>query len=527
MANGEKYASASDVASNMLLPSALGNYIKSLEVQDSQKNLNARGDSRKIKVIGTPGAGFSLTVNDSSGCSLLDEDLDNVRVPENGVYSFTQYFPDVSTSDKVKESYDITITPNADSMYSVEAPDFSGVESEERAEEMVREYVSIIKAYPTPNYKIGEPSVTLHQYPDATITITPTLTAVGTSLAGGTVSKTSKAGEGNASITQTWTVTETEDFGLFYVKKEGFNKHLTKDTVIKKVVSRPSTEVGATKNINLKPLTTRTDENGNITGDLVAGMKIYGKVEKTKIVTASLEVPTCRRKTNKFELSDTVGLFPGMIIDVPGQLNVEVMSVDCARNITVDKKIVIKQNASVTPKYEVRSSVFEVKSQLNSAGEACVEVSTPINVVDGMTLEFDGDTSRVKGTLKTTGSGSNTVTVTSNINVSKFGLYDVAYTLDLDAIVTRTPNARNYDVVVDKNTGVAIYIGQDDTDANAHTKTLVITSAPRSGSTSTPRGHGILQYTPNPNFTGRDKVLYTLNDGTNTSEEKEINITVR
>ncbi len=527
MANGEKYTSASDVASNMLLPSALGNYIKFLEVQDSQKNLNARGDSRKIKVTGTPGAGFSLTINDSSGCSLLDEDLDNVRVPETGVYSFTQYFPDVSTSDKVKESYDITITPNADSMYSVEVPDFSSVESEERAEEMLQEYVSIIKAYPTPNYKIGEPSVTLHQYPDATITITPTITAVSTNLAGGTVSKTSKAGEGNASITQTWTITESEDAGLFYVKKEGFNKHLTKDTVIKKVVSRSSTEVGATKNINLKPLTTRTDENGNITGDLVVGMKVYGKIEKTKIVTASLEVPTCRRKTNKFELSDTVGLFPGMIIDVPGQLNVEVMSVDCARNITVDKKIVIKQNASVTLKYEVRSSVFEVKSQLNSAGEACVEVLTPINVVDGMTLEFDSDTSRVKGTLKTTGSGSNTVTVTSNINVSKFGLYDVAYTLDLDAIVTRTPNARNYDVVVDKNGVVVIYTRQDDTDANAHAKTLAITSAPRSGSASTSRGHGILQYTPNPNFTGRDRVLYTLNDGTNTSEEKEINITVR
>ena len=53
-------------------------------------------------------------------------------------------------------------------------------------------------------------------------------------------------------------------------------------------------------------------------------------------------------------------------------------------------------------------------------------------------------------------------------------------------------------------------------------KVVAVTRQPSHGSSAiTARD---LYYTPNPNFVGSDEILYTLNDGTNTSLEGKISI---
>jgi hypothetical protein len=296
--------------------------------------------------------------------------------------------------------------------------------------------------------------------------------------------------------------------------------------MLKKVVSRPVNEFSETQELILKPLTTRTDENGNITGDLVAGMKIYGKIEKTKIVTESLEVPTCKRKTDKFSLSDTVGLFPGMTINIPGESSVELVSVDCAKNITIDRKIAIRENREIVLKYEVWSSVGEIKTQINNAGETCITTSDAIRVVDGMELEFDDNASQVSGTFRFSGSGSNTVTLVSLVEFSRFGLHDVTYTWNLDDFITRKPNARDYTIDAPKNTLVTVNLQHGDYDANASSKTQSITRQPSHGTVGA-SDTGIITYIADKGYAGDDEILYTTSDGTTTSEEKRITITVK
>lgn len=531
-------------------------YIRSLQVQDSETLLNARGDSREIKVIGTPGSGFNLEVNDSSGCSILEEDLNQVEIPKNGVYTLRQSFPDISTSAEgglVKEYYDITLTPNADARHDTSI-DISI--DENSTEEEIAKAIEKIRnkpPAPAPDYKIGEPSVTLYQYPDVTITINdsssqtgPALRVTNASSGSSTITKKGKAGGGGSkTFTGTWIITENSaTAGYFYVNNGSFNKSLTTSTMLKKVVSRPEGEFGRTSDIVLKPSTvrvfgeneitsgaftgvTRGNQDNPISGDITIGMKIYGKIEKTKIVTESLEVPTCRRKTNKFSLSDTVGLFPGMLIRVPGEPLAELISVDCAKNITIDKKIVIRENQEITLKYEIWSSVNGITNQINSKGETCIKISNSIYAVNGMELEFDDNTSQVSGTFRFSGSGSDTVTLKSEIAINKFGLGDVTYTLNLDDFITRTPNAYDYNIIVAKNdkVGVSIKIDDQDYDANASSKTITITGNPNHGAINV--SGRTISYLPRANYAGEDEILYTVSDGTNSSEEKQITITVK
>lgn len=508
-------------------------YIRSLHVQDSKTLLSASGDSRDIKVIGTPGSGFNLEVNDSSGCSILEEDLNQVKIPKNGVYTLRQSFPDISTSAQgglVKEYYNIILTPNADARYDTDSIKVLGdlLEDENSTEEEVKKAITEYVPQQPPDFEIGKP-ITLYQYPNVTVTVTNSSSQTGPALSvsGADMAQKSRADrEGGGEVKYTLVVTEdSSTAGYFYVNNGSFNKALTTSTMLKKVVSRPVDEFSEIKELILKPLTTRTDENGNITGDLVAGMKIYGKIEKTKIVTESLEVPTCRRKTNKFSLNDTVGLFPGMVISIPGESSAELISVDCAKNITIDRKIAIRENREIVFKYEVWSSVSEIKTQISNTGETCIITSDAIRVVDGMELEFDDNASQVGGTFRFSGSGSDTVTLVSIVEFSKFGLHDVTYTWNLDDFITRKPNARDYTIDVPKNTAVTVNLLHGDYDANASSKTQSITGQPSHGTVavSSPR----IIYTPNNGYTGDDEILYEVRDGTTTSEEKRITITVK
>ena len=77
----------------------------------SKKNISYTGENRLVKIIGTPGARFQLTLTNQADVSKLSKNargysstfnLIDSLIPESGVYSFEQHFPAVTASAKYK-----------------------------------------------------------------------------------------------------------------------------------------------------------------------------------------------------------------------------------------------------------------------------------------------------------------------------------------------------------------------------------------------------------------------------------------
>ena len=505
--------------------------ITSLIVQDHTVPIIASGDSRVVKISGTRGAKFTLTIKDSSGCSIMDKELSVVEIPEDGKYTFIQEFPSIEgvttqSGSNFEEYYEVVITPTAGVKLNGEL------------------------------LKNGTPTFTLYQYQDPTITLATTSSQSSPALSvavSGLASKKGKAGgygDSNGEASTNWILTITEDSatdGNFYIKNSSFNDNITTNSVIKKVVDRNG-ESPTTGTLNLKPLTTRaigSTTSGAVTkgnddfpmgGELAVGMTVKCNIEKTKIVTNSLEVPSCKRKTDKFELSDTTDLFEGMWLYIDDILITKVKSIDCSRNITVTNKVIIEQNRNVVFKYNTGAIVNKVISQANADGNACVTIDRYAYIPDGVELEFEDNGSILSGNISSSTSGDDSVVLTCEVFVVRYGYTDVTYTLDLDNIITRKPNARDYDIEVNKNTLKSINLIIGDFDANKTTKTAVITQPASHGThtvydvSDSGYNNATIDYTPMNNFVGDDVIKYQLKDNdrvTDLSDEKTIRITVK
>jgi len=470
--------------------------ITSIKVQNVDTFISPRGETRQIKLRGTAGSGFSLEINDSDGDCILEEELQNIEIPRSGVYILNQKFPDVSTSvtgGLTEAYYEIKVNAHADVSCDLD-------------------------------------KITLYQYPDVTLTLanssTQTVPALSVSGANVTVTRPAKH-EGFITQAQTLVITQAGEggtAGFFYVNGN-VNSSISKNTVITRRI-KADADPKRSKYAILKPLTTRV-VGDTTTGEVSAGMRVSGKVTKSKTIHKSLDVSNCRKATNKFELDDTVGLLPSMFGSINGVNSVndfQIVSIDCGKNITIDRKVVIPENTNVSFTYKVSSTVARVHTQVNEDGNACVDLSTKMMLIDGMDLELDDDRSRVVSSFGFSGSGTNTVTLNLKASFSGFGTRDVTHTIDLDNIITRKPNARSFSVDVPKNSS-AFKIGTSDFDYDSSTKTAIITSDSKNGSTAvTDR---VIAYTPAAGFVGVDRILYTLRDGTTTSDEKTINITVK
>ena len=55
--------------------------IDSLIIKNINTSLNPSGESRVVTITGDESATFSLTIKDSDGSSILDEELDVVSIP--------------------------------------------------------------------------------------------------------------------------------------------------------------------------------------------------------------------------------------------------------------------------------------------------------------------------------------------------------------------------------------------------------------------------------------------------------------
>tara|TARA_R110001599_G_scaffold46336_2_gene135948 strand:+ start:1488 stop:2900 length:1413 start_codon:yes stop_codon:yes gene_type:complete len=466
--------------------------ITSIKVQNVNTFISPRGETRQIKLRGTAGSGFSLEINDSDGDCILEEELQNIEIPRSGVYILNQKFPSISTSvtgGLTEAYYEIKINAHADVSCDLD-------------------------------------KITLYQYPDVTLTLanssTQTPPALSVSGANVTVTRPAKH-EGLITQAQTLVITEAggETAGFFYVNGN-VNNSISKNTVITRRV-KADADPKKSRYAILQPLTTRTVDDA-ITGDVSVGMRISGKITKSKTIHKSLDVSNCRKATNKFELDDTVGLLPSMFGSIDGLNDFQIVSVDCGKNITIDRKVVIPENTSVSFTYRVGSTIARVHTQVNEDGNACVDLSTKMMLIDGMDLELDDDRSRVTSSFGFSGSGTDTVTLTLKANFSGFGTRDVTHTIDLDNIITRKPNARSFSVDIPKN-AKAFQIGTSDFDYDSSTKTATVTGDSKNGSTAV--SGRIIAYTPANGFVGVDKILYTLRDGTTASDEKTINITVK
>ena len=496
------------------------NPFKYIDIYD-RKNWNAinpNGENRAIIIQGSPNTQFSLTLNDSSGCSILRNKIEWISIPANGKYIIKQQYPSITVDGnafKKQETYTLTLTPEA----AVGGP--------------------IIKV--------------LTQTADITVKITKATSQSGPALTvGGGIKELSGPAntivEYNPPKTYTLTITgsDTGTAESLYVKNAQVSRNITSNNTVKKTIDRGG-ETGSTRNLTLKPLTTRrvnTNISGDITqgdddyiisGDLEVNMVLYAKVEHTKTVKANLnkdgdvlDYLKCNTYTNKFQLDNTHDLTTGMSVVSDGVvLGTYISSIDCDKNITLTPKQIIKTDTTIKFKQEWRTTIKEIKSNIDSKGNACITVTNPINIPDGTEVEFTDPNSSILTTSAHANSGSDSITLTTNIHAINFGEIDAQYSIDLDEMITSKPNAYNQKVTVTGDKATAIRMLPFDKDLNAATKTGTVVNTPKHGSVASyDASNDYFVYTSNTGFVGEDLFTFTMSDGVNTSDEKTIRITV-
>jgi hypothetical protein len=469
--------------------------IKRFEVNDLS-NIKSGGERRTIHISGTAGAGFTLTIKDLSGCSILEEDMNDILIPSGGAFTLTQDFPALPVKDwshYPKEDYEITLQPHAD--------------------------VHLL-------HDVSR-TITLSQCKDPEILIVfeeKNIDGVTVQYAGNGIGK---SGQANYTSNETsyfeTTITNQATGGgespaFLYVKNTSFEKATSNSNVIKKIVTRGESKP-TDRTVVLKPLESGTDGTGQYpaVSDISVGMMVKGEVEIIKKVIKSLEVVSCQVKTNRFELEDVIDIFEGMHVYLDDSLVASVETIDCDKEITLNNKITIAQEGILTFKHEVGAFVEEVLTNVDDDGNSVVVLDRYAYVPDEVVLSFNGDTSSVSGVIDATGSGTSVVSVKTTFSVD-FGTSDARYTIDPESIITRKPNIRDHvwqlsssDVI--NRTTKEILLSTGDTDANATNKKYAITQGPAFGQAAMKTGDKHITYTANGFITG-DLIRYkVIQDG--------------
>jgi len=484
----------------------------------SKKNnnrLKARGEKRQIIVKGTPGATFTLTVEDSSGCSLLKDKLENIKIPTRGKYVLEQEFPSIMSKGsavKTEEIYTAEIQPAAD------------------------------VAIAMPNRTIS-----LRQTADPVITITNTTsqTSPALSVSGSDITLTGEAFSFNNDTTKTYRLTITESGestgGKLYVSNLDSMDNFTTNTKIIKRIDREGGE-GSINTLCLKNISGRTtstiEGESETTHDLLPGMRMYAKVLEQKRVIGNLDkdgeiidYDTCDTLPEKIKLDTTNDLFLGMVIYGDVVAGTYIKSIDCNQTVTIHPRQKVRVNSNLIFQREYYNSVGSI---LNSSDGSTTKITTPklSNIPDGTEIEFDDNRNTIlsktySSKTSTAGSGTDTIILTNIIKPTRFGDKNVTFTLDLDQLVTSKPNAYNITTTIKRNTATAINMIQHDRDANASSKTGTIVENPKNGTVSSyATSTDSFTYTPNEGFTGEDSFTFTMSDGTNSSDEKTVIIKV-
>ena len=465
--------------------------------------VDSRGGAIHFKVFGKNKPEFTITIKDSSGCSILDKKIKN-EVLESDVYNLKQVFPSLPQG-KTSETYDFTLTPSADSSYYYNR-------------NLVR--AGIIKAkiwqFKNPTFTFTSSTSSIVN----TAQVSPSVTVAG---------KPNTRSQNTSGLTHTYTLSR---FGgssdNYYVKSNSslkFSDLTTQDTWIKKTIVKED-EDGIPCVNSFKAIDTHTYK-----GDIEIGMRFTGKVEKTKTIRKSIDLDIHKEpcddcdentdiKTNKFEIGNTTDLFRGMKV-VGANFETYLESVDCEKSITLASEHVIDINTDITFSHTEVGTVRDIKGDLIETN--CVRF--PNNTELTFTK---GDKPKIDGRLTFDKSGSSSIVVTSVINYADFGQEDITFTLNPDLFITNKPNACDQHITIGKNSVVNIDFTKCDTDYNRHNKTIIAVDNFKNGTITKLTNDYTYSYTPNTDFVGKDRLVFnTRDDASNNSDEKTIFITVK
>ena len=492
------------------------------------QGINASGQNLPIKISGSPNAMFSITITDSSGCSILRKEIKNATIGNSGIYTLVQKFPSIksvkgSIGKITNETYTVTINPSADTFIS--------------------------------NYDGVVPLVfTLTQQADVTLTFGKdtsdssisalTFTSTDVSKTDAAFYKTTKL-QNYSDLTLSIAVKYTSySAGNIYVKNTDYDNNIIKSSTIKAINYRDG-QTGSANTYYFVTSSTRTEttaEDGTlIKTNIVPGSTATWTITHNKFVIFSLDdnkniidFDACKFKsTNRFRLDNTNDIKSGM--EVIGQnVNTFVNRVSrCGQDVILEDKIIIKPNTVLTFTEQNDVSISTADFELDKPGKTTVVFDRSVDIPEQTEVTFDSDRSIVKGIISQVGSGNtgngdaNDVDLTCTISVKKFDKNNTTYNLDMSKIVSVKPNAYNQSVVTAKNTAILINMIRFDDDTNRTSKTGTVVRPPSHGTVSSYNTtDDAFAYAPDNNFVGSDSFTFTMSDGTNTSDEKTVLIEV-
>ena len=492
------------------------------------QGINASGQNLPIKISGSSDAMFSITITDSSGCSILRKEIKNATIGNSGIYTLVQKFPSIksvkgSIGKITNETYTVTINPSADTFIS----NYDGV-------------------VPLVFTLIQQADVTLTFGKDTSDSSVSALTFTSTDVnkTDAAFYKTTKL-QNYSDLTLSIAVKYTSySAGNIYVKNTDYNNNIIKSNAIKAINYRDG-QTGVASKYYFVTSSTRTEitaEDGTlIKTNIVPGSTASWTITHDKFVIFSLDddkniidFDVCKFKsTNRFRLNNTNDIKSGM--EVTGQnVNTFVNRISkCGQDVILEDKIIIKPNTVLTFTQENVNSISTADFEKDKPGKTTVVFDTAVDIPEQTEVTFDSDASIVKGIITQVGSGNtgngdaNDVDLTCTISVKKFSKNSTTYNLDMSKIISVKPNAYNQSVVTAKNTAIRIDMIKFDTDTNRTSKTGTVVRPPSHGAMSIySTSQDAFLYTPNNNFVGSDSFTFTMSDGTNTSDEKTVLIEV-
>ena len=481
--------------------------------------VSASGGLISIKISGANNPTFSLTIKDSTGCSILEKQLKDIEIDKKGHFVLEQKFPSIGS--KESEVYDIKILPASDVSLFI-----GGV------------------IHPNSGSMIKK----IYQYKAPTVSIkSDGGTNLGTHSNSGTVATTitrDARSSATTKLTHVTTISRTGDnTGSFYIHKDlNFDNCIVRSDVIKKrLITKNPIKHGALTPSNNIRFTEFTNSEGAVLfqGTLNVGMNVQVKTEvvKTIIKTVALDVikdhdcVECKDnrliKTSRIDVGETQGLFVGMQVYHYG-LEATIISVDCGKEITLSTENTFIKGDTLTFTHLAKGEVLKV---INDNHIVTTGIRLPSNAI----LMFnDKVEAQISGDVKVDKQGSGVINITTTINEFEFGNKDMSFSLDLDSFLSQKPPAKDIYVEFNKNSTENIINIIDNFGINTSDKSFTITKNPKSGvdtAVSSRSGAGtvaaVRRYVPASNFTGTDSMKYTITDGVNTSDEKTIFITVK
>jgi len=520
----EKLINSFIVNKKNLLKSIIGNFETMNNSPSAAYNptINSNGGFLNIKIRGVNKPTFTLKIEDSTNCSVVKEKIKNITSDN---YDIKVEIPAL-VFGRTSETYTIELSLAGDTRFDLG----DGVPT-----------VGIVK---TKIYQYKNPTFTLTNTASA---ITNAATTSNTTTFSGSVMSEVSSPKTFTSETHVTTITRSSGTRNYYVKQlPKFEDLITKNNIIRKTIIENND-----KELLIAP--NPETASGTLTtplydGDVGVGMNMEGKIVKTKEVRGVIDIDknddpcyNCDKDiyTNKFEIINSPNdVFEGMVVtgvDVDGNsFTTTLESIDATVEgfscITLGNKYILKKDTILTFTYHVKAEVIDSRDTGNGQ-TIMLNNSVLLPAKTDITFE-NGDTSYIEGSIKHTISGKEEITITTTVDKVKFGREDVTFTLNVDDLVTDVPPIKDINLTIGKDTSRSINFAQGSSGITDNLTVNIVTN-PKNGILSSRSRGGLLThpttqlYVPNPSFTGKDRIEFTLTDGVVTSESKTAFITIK